>query len=135
MNKPTMSGASKRREETWSGSREYIHRANGKSQHITTQAPSTCIHYAACTTNPICHYMTAFRNHDTQLPYGLSLTPTREIPSSSVSLAGHHQNSNWGREPAFNPPVQSSHESQMLAMLDRQQQTSAQSSKFYTAAA
>lgn len=133
MSKPTMSGRGEKKHGP--GSRRYIHRLTVNLSISQPQALSTCIHYGACTTNPMCHCTTGCLGPRHPAFSGTPPEPTREIPPSSVSLAGHHQNSNWGREPAFNPPVQSSHGSQMLATLDRQQRTLAQSSEFCTAAA
>lgn len=126
-----MSGASQRREETWS----QVKTANSQSEWSisTYHNPGTiCMHSLRSLHNgpylPLCDWlsgtMTSSVPVDSPHP-----SPTIEIPSSAVFLAGHHQNSNWGREPAFNPPVRSSHGSQMLAMLYWQQQTLAESSQ------
>lgn len=67
------------------------------------QALSTCIHHGACTTNPMCHCVTRCLGPRHPAFPGTPPDPTREIPPSSVSLTGHHQNSKLGKGTSFQP--------------------------------
>lgn len=123
MSKPTMSGASKKRENTCCWVRRDVHRTDGESKHI--RAPA--FHSTACKPGSACHSII----NDCPGPrYAASpwipSDPTRKTPYSSVSLAGHHQNSDWERKTVFGPPVQCSNWSQMSAMLHWRQQTLAE---------
>lgn len=124
VSKPTIAEVSKNKEQTWSWVQTVYLRANGNSQRITTQAQSVCVSFRS-PPGPACHHMNDFPEPRHPASPWIPSDPTRTIPSSTVSLAGPHQISNWERETAFNPPVQNSHWSQMFARVHWQQQTSA----------
>lgn len=107
--KPTVSGASTNKEPTYGPEfRQYILRADGQAHPITAQA-QYAFHSMVCLRDPICHDVNGFLELRQPASPWIPSDPTRKTPSSSVCLAGLHQNSNWERETAFNPPVWNSH--------------------------
>ena len=91
-------------------------RTNSKSQRIITQAQTVYISFCSLT-DSVCHYGNGVLEPGHSTSPWIPSHSTQKNSSSSVSLAGLHQNSYWERGTAFNPPVQNSHWSQMLARL------------------
>lgn len=136
MSKPTLSGASNKINKTtitqWSWAKTTVHICTELLPNLSESQPrynQCAFNYASCIIDLMCHYLNGFLVPGHPASLWIPSDPTRKIPWSSVSLAGHHQNSNWKRETTFKPPVQNSHWSQMLAALCIQQQPLADSSQ------
>ena len=79
-------------------------RTNSKSQRIITQAQTVYISFCSLT-DSVCHYGNGVLEPGHSTSPWIPSHSTQKNSSSSVSLAGLHQNSYWERGTAFNPPV------------------------------
>lgn len=94
------------KEQTPSSVQTVYLRTNSNSQRIITQAQTVYISFCSLS---VCHYGNGVLEPGHSTSPRISSHPTQKISSSSVSLAGLHQNSYWERGTAFNPPVQNSY--------------------------